>query len=350
MSIQQRFFILVLIALSGCSNDSVQPSNCADSIPRPLEMMVLCEGLYGYDNASLWGIGNNASYEVFACRNGRRLGDTANDVVRISDSTCIIIVSTSNEIITLDKHGTIIHSLQVKGQGHFLKKSCIINDSVIAITDLYADKVYTFDHKHRILDSLQIPNLCAPDGIAFGLNQLVIANSGYGIFRKDEANASTIAVYDLNTKMSRFVKSGINPQFVSFDSKTHQWMIQYAHLTTLPDSLGGLILYDEEFDAVQHFRGQFIGMQYRIGEYRYALCGKSIVRFHDEGAKLDTIFMNQSRNQWHRIGLVKSKLYICNARNYMLPGSIIVLNEAQTQIDQEIPVGINPNMIIEFSL
>lgn len=334
--------------MSACSNDNVQPNNCDDTVLPSLDMLVLCEGLYGYDNASLWGIGNSISHEIFTCRNGRKLGDTANDMIQISDSLYIILVSTSNEILTIDKNGTIVHSFQVKGPGHFIKQSCILNDTMIAITDLYADKVYTFDHKHKQLDSLNIPKLCAPDGIEFGKNQLVIANSGYGVFRKDEVNASTITIYDVKSKSSRFVKTGTNPQYVTYDSMTSQWLIQYAHLTTMPDSLGGLMIYDDMFTEMQHFRGQFMGMQYRIGVNRFALCGKSIVRFNDSIKKMDTVFTNASNNQWYRIGLNQNRLYICNARNYMLPGSIMILDASATKIDQDISVGINPHTVIHF--
>jgi len=332
--------------MSACSNENVQPNNCEDTLLPSLDMMVLCEGLYGYDNASLWGIGNSISREIFTCRNGRKLGDTANDMIQISDSTCIILVSTSNEILTTDKNGTIVHSFQVKGPGHFIKQSCILNDSMIAITDLYADKVYTFDHKHKQLDSLNIPKLCAPDGIEFGKNQLVIANSGYGVFRKDELNAGTITIYDVNTKSSRFVKTGVNPQNVTYDQSTKRWMIQYAHLTTMPDSTGGLVVLNQAFTELYHLRGQYLGTQVRKLEYIYALCGKSIIRINDSGSVLDTVLVNDTRNQWYRIGLIQNRLTICNARNYTLPGSVLLLNDQSTMIEREISVGINPSVVI----
>lgn len=341
------FCIILLLTVSSCSNDIVQPSDCGLNIPRQLDMLVLCEGVYGFDNASLWGIGKSQSADVFSCKNGRKLGDTANDLIKISDSMSIIIVSTSNEIIKISHKGEILASFQVKGPGHFLKKACTINDSLIAITDLYGDKVYIFNHVAMSLDSLNSTNLCAPDGIAFGEGHLVIANSGYGVFRKDELHASTITIYDVNSKNSRFVKTGINPQSITYDQSAKRWMIQYAHLTTMPDSTGGLLVLNQAFTELYHLRGQYMGMQVRKQEYLYALCGKSIIRINDSGSVIDTVLVNGNRNQWYKIGLIQNRLYICNARNYTLPGSILVLNDQSTVIEQEISVGINPTIVIE---
>jgi hypothetical protein len=194
---------------------------------------------------------------------------------------------------------------------------------------------------------LKLTNLCAPDGIAYGEGHLVIANSGYGVFRKDELNAGTITIYDVNTKSSRFVKTGVNPQNVTYDQFTKRWMIQYAHLTTMPDSTGGLVVLNQAFTELYHLRGQYMGMQVRKQEYHYALCGKSIIRINDSGSVLDTVLVNNTRNQWYRIGLVKNRLYICNARNYTLPGSVLLLNDQSTVIEREMSVGINPAIVID---
>jgi hypothetical protein len=338
--------IILILTITSCSNDIVQPNDCDSNIPGQLDMLVLCEGLYGFDNASLWGIGKSESADLFLCKNGRKLGDTANDLIKISDSLNIIIVSTSNEIIKISNQGKIVSSYQVKGPGHFLKRACNINDSIIAITDLYGDKVYVFNHVAMRLDSLKFTSLCAPDGIAYGEGHLVIANSGYGVFRKDELNAGTITIYDMNTKSSRFVKTGVNPQNVTFDQSTKRWMIQYAHLTTMPDSTGGVVVLNQAFTELYHLRGQYMGMQVRKQEYLYALCGKSIIRINDSGNVLDTLLVNNTRNQWYRIGLIQNRLYICNARNYTLPGSVLLLNDQSTMIDREMSVGINPSVVI----
>jgi hypothetical protein len=311
--------------------------------------MVLCEGVYGYDNASLWGVGKNASFEVFSCSNKRKLGDTANDLIKVSDSINIIIVSTSNEIIKIDNQGTMIASFQVAGPGHFLKKACIINDSILAITDLYADKVYLLNHVNMTLDSLQVSGLCAPDGIAFGNGQLVIVNSGYGIFRYTETNASTFAIYDFATQHIEFLKTGVNPQNVIYDSEMNQWIIQYAHLTTMPDSSGGLIIYDQTFKEQLLLRGQYLGNPVRLNASLYALCGKLIKRVNLETLRIDTVYSNITRNEWYRIGKISDKLYICNARNFTLPGTVIILNPEMNAVESEYVVGINPRTLIEIN-
>ena len=123
-------------------------------------------------------------------------------------------------------------------------------------------------------------------------------------------------------------------------------MIQYAHLTTMPDSTGGLVVLNQAFTELYHLRGQYMGIQVRKLENTYALCGKSIIRINDSGNVLDTLLVNNTRNQWYRIGLIQNRLYICNARNYTLPGSVLLLNDQSTMIEREMSVGINPSVVI----
>jgi hypothetical protein len=302
--------------------------------------------MYGYDNASLWGRGSRGAIELFSCTNKRRLGDTANDLLKISDSLFVIIVSTSNEILKIDSRGSIVSSVQLNGPGHFLKKGCIVNDSTIAITDVYADKVYLLNHITMSIDSLSIQGLCAPDGIAYGNGSLVIANSGYGIFRKDEMNASTLAIYELEAKRVRFQKTGVNPQHILYDSHENRWFIQYAHLTTMPDSLGGMYILNKDFKELFHVRGSFVGSPVYVMNEMYALNGKAIVRIPKTSNNVDTVIVNRSNDQWYRLSTVKDKLMICNARNYMVPGTIMVLELGPLTVQSECSVGINPSVII----
>ncbi len=115
----------------------------------------------------------------------------------------------------------------------------------------------------------------------------------------------------------------------------------------MPDSTGGLVVLNQAFTELYHLRGQYMGIQVRKLENTYALCGKSIIRINDSGNVLDTLLVNNTRNQWYRIGLIQNRLYICNARNYTLPGSVLLLNDQSTMIEREMSVGINPSIVIE---
>jgi len=336
--------ILLSVMLISCGNDSIGIQDCV-SIGN-LRYLVLCEGMYGYNNAELWGIGESGTSELFYCNNQRKLGDTANDMLKLNDSTYIVIVSTSNEIIKLGKNGVMLASYQVKGAGHFLKKACMINDSIIAITDLYADKIYLFNHHKIHLDSLDIKGLCAPDGIAFAKNTFVICNSGYGIFRKNDLNSSTIAVHDLHTSQTKFLKTGVNPQHVSHDEKNNHWFVQFAHLTTNPDSLGGIQIFDEKFTTIKEFRGSFIGIPTIHNDSVYAINGKSIVCFAYPFSKYDTLIINNTQDNWYRIGMADNTLYICNARTFSTKGFIMLLDETKKTIKSQYFVGMNPSIMI----
>ena len=161
-------------------------------------------------------------------------------------------------------------------------------------------------------------------------------------------NASTVVLYDISSKQSRFKKTGINPQSVFHDDNTKRWFVQYAHLTTMPDSVGGLIILDESLNQIAHYRGHFIGTPIKHKSAIHALQGKAIVRLQDTIDKVDTVFVNMSRNQWYRIGAIQNRLYICNARNYTLPGTIMFLNDQSNGIIREVAVGINPSIVIDI--
>lgn len=330
-----------------CTEELPVQEQCADN--SHIEYLVLCEGMYGYDNASLWGIGNGISSEIFRCINNRRLGDTANDLVKIDDSTFIIIVSTSNEIIKINREGVMLQSIQLKGEGHFLKQACVINDSMVAITDLYADKVYTLNHRLFTIDSLPISGLCAPDGIAYGNGKLAICNSGYGIFRYNEKNASTITMYDLNTGATLYSKTGTNPQNVLYFPSQSSWIVQFAHITTEPDSLGGLLSFSADLKLIMNVSGAFIGKPVLHRNTILCLEGSMLISYTADFSKKDTLLVNEYNDQWYRIGIVKDQVYICNARNYTLPGYISFLNADYALLPSRIMVGINPAKMIAIN-
>ena len=342
----QFIILIIILLLSSCADEVLLQEQCKD-VTSP-DYLVLCEGMYGYDNATLWGIKEGQSVELFSCRNNRRLGDTANEILAVNDSTSIILVSTSNEIIKINREGKLIASFQLRGSGHFLKQACILNDSVIAMTDLYADKVYTINHYTMRFDSLPIKGLCAPDGIAIGNSTIAICNSGYGIFRKNEQFASTVAFHDLNTGSTIHRATGINPQYIAFLKEHNQWLIQFSHLNTEPDSLGGMQVFDGTYNLVREIRGKFIGKPITVNSLLHCLNGNMVVSYSPNLDVLDTVLVNQTRDQWYRIGSIRNVMYICNARNYTLPGSIQFYDAKYQVIGSKYVVGINPSTVVSL--
>lgn len=349
-------YIAITALLFSCDT-SIQPNQTCDMVNANGEgIFVLCEGLYGYNNATLWFSDMTNSEDVFSCaNNGRKLGDTANDLLKINDSTFAIIVSSSNEVFVCNRKGKIIRAGYIPESGHFLKKGALFNDSILFISDLYADLIWKVNLISMKFDTLINNTLCAPDGIEIHENILAICNSGYGVFRYKEPYAGTVLFYDLNTKKSIVKTIGPNVQNITYSPKTQSWLAQYSHLTTQKDSIGGLVELSALNYQVKSFqRGKYSSKVILAQDQSalYAIVDNSLYRRSIENdvfsEKIDLILRNETIDSWYRVFLLKNSLCIFNAGNFMVNGNIMIVDPEKKILSSRISVGLNPNTLISM--
>lgn len=365
------FFALLLFTVS--CDDAIVWQETGDT-PTDTEtkgIYILCEGLFNMNNSTLSYYDfekrqmlsfedadkkgdSQTSYDYFKMKNGRKLGDTANDLQRYGSKLyCAVNVSSQIEVMDVNT-------------GISFKQIPLFNEQGIGRQPryfaFYKDKAYicNFDGTVARIDtaSLSIDGIVKvgrnPDGICVANNKLYVSNSG-GL--NQENPDSTVSVIDIasftETKKINVRKnpgaiqsdaSGniyvvsretFNYSANDYDCRLHRIdsekdiVIKTYDLPIVNFTISGyqayMYSYNSETEAIQV-------MDTRTGEI-------SDGNFIKDGTKI-------TRTYNIDVNPVNGDVYICDAQNYVIPGSIVCFDKNglhKFTLDAE---GINPNSVL----
>jgi YVTN family beta-propeller protein len=205
--------LLPVVTLPSCLKDPSAPAMVeTDTTYSVTGMYILNEGLYNMNDVSLtyYNFSDSTAHtDYFNLQNGRKLGDTGNDIA-IYGSKMYIIVNVSSQLEVVD--ATTCKSI---------KQISFFNNSGVArqprYIAFYKSKAYvcSFDGTVAVIDtsSLEIEKFITvgrnPDGIAVVNNKIYVSNSG-GL---DAPNyGTTLSVIDAEADtVLRTIAVGKNP-------------------------------------------------------------------------------------------------------------------------------------------
>jgi YVTN family beta-propeller protein len=212
---------LFLLILSSCVDPPIEPQNPDINIDTTLTSIgiyVINEGLFNMNNSTLTWYGFDSEVAItdfFEIKNGRRFGDTGNDIA-IYGSKMYIVVNVSSQLEVVDAFtGISIARIPFFDGNKPRQPRCIA---------FHGSKAYvcSFDGTVAMIDTagLQIQQIINvgrnPDGIAVANNKLYVSNSG-GLDYPNYDN--TVSVIDLNTFTEiKRIEVGINPYTITADN------------------------------------------------------------------------------------------------------------------------------------
>jgi hypothetical protein len=342
-----------MIFLIGCVEKPNSPD--LDSI-NDEHVLVLNEGLLGMENASISLIDKNLTIikDHYKNNNKNLLGDTANDIVLKGD-TAIVVLTGSGVIELFDVRSG--KSIQRKAIQDFYPRSVAIYQSEIFVSDLYANKIYKFDHElnYDIFTDQYLQN---PEQLILIEDKLYVVNSGLGIFNLHKDFAGTISVFDLRTgEIINNVRTGTNPQEIIYDSIQKNIIVSYYN-TYEKDSIGGIIIYSDLSlsNVKKHIKINNSSMQlYNDNLYFISQTPPgSDLEFNSSIQKMDLknfkqikLIENNSQNEfWYSLKIEnENKIWIGNAMNFQVEGEIIYYDH-ETKNTYRNNVGVNPAKIL----
>lgn len=347
---------LLLLSLSGCSESPT-------ALPEVREqhgVYVLCEGLWGYDNATL------ARIELPSGRvipdvlqgTGQKLGDVGNDMKLLGD-TLYVVVSGSRSIECF-RASTAQWIGRIRLQHNlYPRQLCLVNDTLGLVTDLYGDAV-TAIHLRRLQElPLRYPVGPAPEGIACYGELLFVANSGYGDFRAQEPKAGSISVLSLRQGAEiATLPAGPNVVTVTVNPIAQRLYALYLHLPSAwrQDSLGGIVEY--ALPSLQRLRSWRV----RVTGYDVAWTpsfdtllflgsdGVWGIALRDSATSPFQVWQNPQPqyDNWYTLAVDASgTLWIGNARTFTVAGEVLQV-QLTTGSVRRFGVGVNPGTIVFF--
>lgn len=357
MTVFLRLLIIVLLVLSfGCDNPEINNDNNKDTSKTNIAL-VLCEGLYGYDNTTVSKI-NLLDFSVVndftsGVNPNFRIGDTGNDIV-VKGDTFFVVVTTSKAVEYFDlRNGKLLG--YIKFEGNFgPRRLAFINDTLALASDFYADCLHILNIKNnKIVGKIQVGP--APEFLAVYKDKVFVANSGFGDLRANEPKAGTLSVVNLkNFQEEKTIWVGPNPIEVIVCDDVGSIFVSYNHLPSLKDSIGGIVEFDlNTLERKREWRNSARSLFWAKNEKSlYFISNDLIKKIEYNSEKLDTVLVNTKPTEiWYSLAVdeYNSLLMIGNAKNYTVEGEVLIYSDKkQKTLIKAIKVGVNPSKILSL--
>jgi hypothetical protein len=349
---------MIIIFIIGCIRQPDEPIDTV-LIDESRGVYILCEGLYGQNNSSLSRfsyISSNIYNYFFESTNpGMKIGDTANDLLVIGDTT-YIVVSSNKKIIAIEtKTGKFINELRLNS-GSFPRKIIRYNDSIAFISDLYRHAIIKINYKKMIVVDDNIPTGPAPEGMALNQNNLFVANSGYGDYLSHLPHAGTISVFDINSMniIKRF-ENVPNVIELKVSIKNQKLYSRYNHLPKYKDSVGGIVEYD--LNSMTETKRWIIDSYHLIlsdSEDSLFILSDNGMEFINLKENSQSLLIIQNPNKsdiWQtaEINYFTQEIWIANSKNYQSSAELLIYDLNNPSIlKKQFKLGLNPNTIVFF--
>lgn len=233
-------YIVVALLFSACIADPTS-SGPGTIVPGKNGIVVVNEGVWGQDNATLTYIDptshHGATGDYYASANpGLRLGDVANGMT-LFDGRGFIPVTGSRTVEAI-RIADGVSAGRLRLSSPHAPRSVAILDSTIGCVTSLADSLIVFDPgTMSVIRTIAVGP--SPEDVVVANGLVVVANSGYGLFRKDESGAGTLSVVDIRTGIEvRRIPVGPNPRRMIVSGS--RLFVSYG----FADSLGGVVQLD----------------------------------------------------------------------------------------------------------
>ena len=234
----KRFFMLSVLyatmaahVLTSCKGDD-------EPVEEPVVpseyLYVLNNGRYGSNNASLTLYDvekGSTTHRFFEAQNGRRLGDTGQDLMVYGSKLYIAMFGESTVEVT-DLEAKSVKQIKTEGQPRYLAA--------------YGGKVYVtyFNGYVARIDtaSLSVEAKTSvgrnPEQIAVANGKLYVANSGGLDFNTETGYDKTVSVIDIASfTETRKIEVVANPSEVVFDKNSHIYVVSNGNYMDIPNVL-----------------------------------------------------------------------------------------------------------------
>jgi YVTN family beta-propeller protein len=352
------FFFLLTFICAACDDmkDKHETNIFPENTNESGKLFVLSEGLYHLNNSTLACIDyekRQMEFNFFGIKNGRGLGDTANDMKRYGNQLWIAVCG-SSQVEILDV-----------STGKSIKKLPLTNENnepryPRAIT-FWGNKAYvcSFDGSVTEIDTanfvMKTDIYCGrnPDGIAAVNGKLYVSNSGGLDFPNYD---STVSVINLSTHRElKRIKVGQNPYKLQADSEGDIYVVSRGNNGTIPavwqriDSKTDELL--QTFDNLPV--GNFVIQNDTAYLYNFDFISNNFW-YKSFDCKTERIISDQlitdgtviERPYSISVHPLNGNIYICDAKNYTTNGDLLCFDKKGKLRYKIQQIGLNPNNVV----
>ena len=347
--------VILILLVFGCKKKKVVETNTDNVSQLKNGMIVLCEGLFQQNNASLSWIDLSSSVVIdnqfFTTKTGRLLGDTGNDIESYGGKI-YVVVNVSSTIEVLDKStGTSIKQISMMNNGISKQPRSIAfygSNAFITCFDGYVDVLDTATL--TITKRIKVGE--NPEGLSISNGKLYVANSG-GL---NSPNVdSTVSVINLSSFAEvKKITVGKNPGSIVTDSQGDVYVIARGNYGNISSRMVKINSINDELATTFPFDAsgiEVMGNNLLINYHNYTTSTNNIALFDaiTETVSNPTLIDNSHFTTLYGVqyNSFNHKIYCRDAMGYSNTGYVRVFSEAG-QYETSYHVGLNPGKIIFY--
>jgi len=339
--------LAILLVLVGCKDPIVEPPVDPGDVLED-GMLVLCEGLFQHNNASVswFGFDGTQDNNFFQTRTNRELGDTGNDMKRYGGKIYIVVnVSSTIEVMDAFSFKPLQQiNMQANGQPKQPRSLAFANGKVyVTCFDGFVDVIDT----SSLSVTQRIPVGANPEGLAVANNKLFVANSGGLNFPNVD---STVSVIDLsvNAEITR-ITVGNNPGGVFAAPTGEVYVIARGNYGSIPSRMKRIDAGTNQL--VESYSFDVSGMTGFGSTEMLVYNGSGISSFNYQSHAINNAnFVNLSGVQTLynvSFNANKNAIYVMDAMQYTNLGFVRKFSTSGSAIESY-PVGLNPSKILFY--
>lgn len=242
--------LIILIALAttilSCTDENITPES---SYKITRNFLVLSQGSYGGNNSSLAYYSTDStqnSTTFFSNKNGRELGETANDMIKYGSKIYIVVNGSSNVEVINANTGIVEKQIPMYHGTTAKEPRYIVSHGGKVYVSSYDDTVTRIDTTSLEIDgSVTVGE--DPEEMCVVGSKLYVANSG-GMNYATGNYGNTVSVVDLATfTETKKITVGLNPTKLKADENGNLYVVYNGNYST---DFGGFQKIDAQTENV----------------------------------------------------------------------------------------------------
>ena len=346
--------VILILLVFGCKKKKVEDAAIVATSQLKNGMMVLCEGLFQQNNASLSWVDLSTSAidnHFFTTKSGRLLGDTGNDM-QTYGGKIYIIVNVSSTIEVLNKsNGSSLKQISMMNNGKSKQPRSITfngSNAFVSCFDGYVDVIDT--SSLEVIKRIKVG--LNPEGLTVSNSKLYVSNSG-GL--NSPKMDSTVSVINLsNLTEYKKIKVGQNPGAIITDLQGDVYVISRGNYSTISSKMVKINSINDEVSAI--FSEEISGIEKMesnlLVTYKPSVNSVQKIGVFDvinevisipeliSGANFTTLYGLKYRSS-------NQKIYCFDAMNYTNTGYVKVFSSSGV-FETSYHVGLNPSKVIFY--
>ena len=308
---------------------------------------VLSSGNMGSNNSSLSMYNKKdktVTKDIFQTQNGRRLGDTGQDII-VYGSKMYIAVSGESTIEVTDLDAKSIRQIESEGQPRYFA----VHGGKVYVT-YFNGYVARIDTVSLEVDAkVQVGR--NPEQLTVANEKLYVANSGGLDYDTEVGYDKTVSVVDIASfSETKKIEVVINPCDIVYDNKGKVYVVSIGNYFDVPNTLQMIDINTDEVYVMDDVNGTFLSVSQNtmyMMHSQYDTNWNEIIKYYSydltENKVISDNFIGSTEvSKPYRIAAdaVSGEIYITSS-DYINDGDVYIFDKTCTFVDN-FEVGLNP--------